>query len=133
MVNPDRSGHVRRLPTVTTASLNRLYANTFLVLDSHIHPIGSGTIHPQQVPHTTQVEHRSKDIMLQGRTAPILATVVEPPSASFWAYGLISCGEAYYFGKKILRMAGIVQMLHALQTPYDKYLYNAHRKRKRLV
>jgi len=26
-------------------------------------------------------------------------------------------------------MAGIVQMLHALHEPYDKYLYHAHRKR----
>ena len=71
--------------------------------------------------------------MLQGGVRFILATVVEPPSASFWAYGLIIVIEAYYFGKNFLRMAGIVQMLHSLQTPYDKYPYNAHRKRKRLV
>ena len=29
------------------------------------------------------------------------------------AYGLIIVIEAYYFGKNFLRMAGIVQMLHA--------------------
>ena len=39
-------------------------------------------------------------------------------------------GEATLFGKEFLRMAGIVQMLHAIKPPYDKYPY-AHRKRVR--
>ena len=30
-------------------------------------------------------------------------------------------------------MAGIVQMLHAVYTPYDKYSYHAHGTRKRSV
>jgi hypothetical protein len=42
-----------------------------------------------------------------------------------------SC-EASKFGNEFLRMAGIVQMLHAHNSRYDKYPY-AHRKRKRLV
>ena len=52
-------------------------------------------------------------------------------TTSFWAYGLIIEIKANYFGKKILRMAGIVQMLHCHKPPYDKYLLNAHPKRIR--
>ena len=37
----------------------------------------------------------------------------DPAFAPFWAYGLIFVIEANYFGKDFLRMAGIVQMLHA--------------------
>jgi hypothetical protein len=48
--------------------------------------------------------------------------------ASIPAYDPISTIKANYFGKKILRMAGIVQMLLALQPPRDKYPY-AHPKR----
>jgi len=50
--------------------------------------------------------------------------------ASIPAYDPISTIKANYFGKKILRMAGIVQMLHAHKPPYDKYPY-AHPKRVR--
>jgi hypothetical protein len=50
------------------------------------------------------------------------------PTASMLAYGGILLYEASYFGKDSLRMAGIVQMLHAHRTPYDKYPY-AHRER----
>ena len=70
---------------------------------------------------------------MQGDVRSILATVVRPRLASIPAYDPIIVIKASYFGKKILRMAGIVQMLHALQTPYDKYSYHAHRKRKRLA
>ena len=28
------------------------YAHTLSILDSHIHPIGSGAIHKEQIPHT---------------------------------------------------------------------------------
>ena len=48
------------------------------------------------------------------------------------AYGLILYCEAYYFGKNFLRMAGIVQMLHAHTMPNDNYSY-AHPKRIRTV
>jgi len=46
-----------------------------------------------------------------------------PAFASFWAYGPIFFVKAIYFGKDFLRMAGIVQMLHGLKPPYDKYQY----------
>ena len=29
------------------------YAHTLSILDSHIHPLGSGAIHKKQIPHTT--------------------------------------------------------------------------------
>ena len=32
------------------------YAHTLSILDSHLHPIGSGTIHTQQIPHTKEVK-----------------------------------------------------------------------------
>ena len=50
MVNPDWPRPGARLPTVTTAPVNRLYAHIFPILVRDRHPIGSGTIHPQQVP-----------------------------------------------------------------------------------
>ncbi len=52
-----------------------------------------------------------------------------PAATPSWAYDVISCREAFLFGNKILRMAGIVQMLHTRTTPSDKYLPNAHRTR----
>ena len=38
--------------------------------------------------------------------------------ASIPAYGPISTIKASYFGKKILRMTGIVRMLHTIKPPY---------------
>ena len=74
---------------------------------------------------------------MQGDVRPILATVdgyprsgpPDPAFASIPAYDPIIVIKANYFGKKILRMAGIVQMLHVHKPPYDKYLLNAHRTR----
>ena len=54
---------------------------------------------------------------------------LDPTTTPIVAYDPISCREAFLFGNKILRMAGIVQMLHAIKPPYDKYLLNAHRTR----
>ena len=54
---------------------------------------------------------------------------LDPTTTPSWAYGVIIIIKAFYFGKDSLRMAGIVQMLHAHRTPYDKYLLNAHRER----
>ena len=57
------------------------------------------------------------------------------PFDATWAYGSndrIMCSEANYYGKKFLRMAGIVQMLHAFKPPSDNYVY-AHPKRIRTV
>ena len=55
-----------------------------------------------------------------------------PTTRSFWAYGVYSHTKAILFGNKILRMAGIVQMLHRHKPPYDKYPY-AHPERIRTV
>ena len=78
---------------------------------------------------------------MQGDVRLILATVdgyprsgpPDPAFASIPAYDPIIVIKALYFGKKILRMAGIVQMLHGHKPPYDNYYYHANRKRKRLV
>ena len=53
---------------------------------------------------------------------------LDPTTTPCWAYGLILHSEANKFGKEFLRMAGIVQMLHARTTPSDKYSY-AYRER----
>ena len=53
-----------------------------------------------------------------------------PTTTPIVAYDVISCIEANNFGKESLRMAGIVQMLHAHKPSNDKYPY-AHRKRTR--
>jgi hypothetical protein len=58
---------------------------------------------------------------------------LDPTTTPIEAYDVYSRVEANNFGKDFLRMAGIVQMLLALQPPYDKYSYHAHRKRKRLT
>ena len=50
------SGPAPPLPTVTTAPINRSYANSLLVLVSHLLPHGGGTIHTEQIPHTSQVK-----------------------------------------------------------------------------
>ena len=55
---------------------------------------------------------------------------LDPTTTPIEAYDVYSRVEANKFGKDFLRMAGIVQMLHALQPPYDKYPY-AHPKRTR--
>ena len=44
---------------------------------------------------------------------------LDPTTRSFWAYDVYSHTKAFYFGKEFLRMAGIVQMLHALHEPND--------------
>ena len=55
---------------------------------------------------------------------------LDPTTTPCWAYDVYSVIEANNFGKDFLRMAGIVQMLHAIKPPYDKYPY-AHPKRVR--
>ena len=58
MVNPDWEAEDRPC-TVITNCYHRLdkysyYANTFPILVSDLHPIGSGTIHTEQISHTTE-------------------------------------------------------------------------------
>ena len=55
---------------------------------------------------------------------------LDPTTTPIGAYGVISVVKANNFGKEFLRMAGIVQMLHRHNPPYDKYPY-AHPKRIR--
>jgi len=57
--------------------------------------------------------------------------VLDPTTRPIGAYDVYSVVEANNFGKEFLRMAGIVQMLHARPTPSDKYPYHAHPKRTR--
>ena len=54
---------------------------------------------------------------------------LDPTTTPIEAYDVYSHIEANYFGKEFLRMAGIVQMLHARIQPSDKYLLNANRER----
>ena len=70
--------------------------------------------------------------MLQGGVRSIPHTVVAEGHQfeSTMAYGsndVYFVIKANYFGKKFLRMAGIVQMLHAFKQPSDNYLYDANR------
>ena len=55
---------------------------------------------------------------------------LDPMTTPIVAYDVYSVIKANDFGKEFLRMAGIVQMLHARTTPSDKYPY-AHPKRVR--
>ena len=43
------------------------------------------------------------------------------------SYDEIMCSEGVIYYQKFLRMAGIVQMLHAFKPPSDNYLYDANR------
>ena len=61
--NPVRIGKLRSAPACATMTKcyhlpdkYSYYAHTLSILDSHIHPIGSGAIHKKQIPHTTQVK-----------------------------------------------------------------------------
>ena len=101
----------------------------------------SGPVHHIQHIHLPRIHiHRTGTCTSVGAhrsTAPIRNIELtrsgsgdaHPTATSSWAYDVISCREASLFGNKILRMAGIVQMLHTLQPPYDKYLSHAHTKR----
>ena len=60
MVNPEWRT-VPRSYLIITNCYHRLdkysyYAHTLSILDSHIHPIGSGTIHTEQIPFTEEVK-----------------------------------------------------------------------------
>ena len=61
--NPVRVGKLTLAPAWRTITnhYHRLdkysyYAHTLSILDSHIHPIGSGAIYTKQIPHTTEVK-----------------------------------------------------------------------------
>ena len=53
------------------------------------------------------------------------------PNMAYGSNDAILQSEASYYGKKFLRMAGIVKMLHAFNPPYEhdvKYSYANPRK-----
>ena len=132
MVNPDRSAAICSLPTVTSRD-NKYTHNDHKHLILHHH---SGPTRIRLIP---QSRHQSLEVVGDPPTprhsvadphavATLIHGGLDPTTRSFWAYDVYSHTKAFYFGNKILRMAGIVQMLHSLQTPYDKYPY-AHGKR----
>ena len=53
----------------------------------------------------------------------------DPTTMPMLAYDCEYNSEANNFGEDLVRMAGIVQMLHAHNSRYDKYLSHAHRTR----
>ena len=110
--------------------------------DRHEH--SAGDLHPVQhlhIPrtHISSTQTRA-DQRTRGSIEPIRSVEPErsgsgdahPTAMPIGAYGLICVIKANNFGNKILRMAGIVQMLHAHNSRYDKYSYN-HANRKRTV
>ena len=132
---PRACRHYQQLPSAT------IKPNTPKNLDS-IRDITAGIVDTQSggpegrlATHTPSgMAYCSKPRALSdhhARWGPATLTPRPTAIASATAYDPIIDCEAYYFGKKILRMAGIAQMLHALQPPYDKYLLNAHTERTR--
>ena len=106
-----------------------------LILHSNRGPSGIRLIPTEHTPkkvvgdpptprHSVADPHAVPTLIHGGR-----AEGLDPTTTPIGAYGVISVVKAFHFGNKILRMAGIVQMLHAIKPPYDKYLLNAHRTR----
>ena len=136
MVNSHRPRTIQSLPTVTSRD-NKYTHNDHkhLILHHHSGPTRIRLIpqsrhqslevvgDPPTPRHSVADPHAVATLIHGGRSGP-----PHPTTRSFWAYDVYSHTKAFYFGNKILRMAGIVQMLHSLQTPYDKYPY-AHRER----
>ena len=86
---------------------------------THIHRTGT---------RTSVGAHRSTEPIRSVEPERCRSGDAHPMAMPIWAYDVYSHIKANYFGNKILRMAGIVQMLHAIKPPYDKYPY-AHRER----
>ena len=135
-------GHRYRivLPCLTSRGVKYTHDINCVTLHHHSGPVGLCVISqastqkeitvgdPPTPRHSVADRHAVATLIHGGRTGPPHPTV-----RSFWAYDVYSVVKANYFGNKILRMAGIVQMLHAHYTPYDKYYHNAHGERKRLT
>ena len=154
MVNPEWLGRVHSLPIITTCRINIVICSLITCSGSRCYAYwvspntsATGTFQRSETHGLHRTLHHShgrivhhcelavQDIPIRSarhRCCRSLCPYRDPP----WSYGSHwpkTKREALLFGKNFLRMAGIVQMLHRLQTPYDKYSYNAHRKRKRLV
>ena len=135
MVNPERRTECRPLQTFTRCyhppgsdQTNQVQVDS--VADPVDDTVASGHCHPS-IPTPAEwycvADPDAVPTIHQGGTQ-----ATQTAFASIPAYDPITVIKAFYFGKDFLRMAGIVQMLHALQPPYDKYPY-AHPKRVRLL
>ena len=134
------------LPTLTSRGVKYTHDIKHTVLHSNRGPLGLCGI--SQASNQKEItvgdggaKHRSMDPPTEWHSVAdphAVATIrqggppgPDPTTTPCWAYGLIIVIEANNFGKEFLRMAGIVQMLHAHKPPYDKYSYHAHPKRIR--
>ena len=145
MVNSHWPRTRQSLPTVTSHGVKHTHDHKHSILHSNRGPtrirlipqasdqkkvaVGDGgakhrSIDPPTTWHSVADPHAVATICQGGPPG------LDPTLCSFWAYGVYSHTKAFYFGKDFLRMAGIVQMLHARTTPNDKYPY-AHPKRIR--
>ena len=143
MVNSHWPGTRQSLPTVTSHGVKHTHDHKHSILHSNRGPTRIRLIpteHPQKkVVGDGGAKHRYIDPPTAWHSVAdrhAVATIpqggppgLDPTITPIPAYDPISCGEANNFGKKILRMTGIVQMLHVHKPPYDKYLLNAHRTR----
>ena len=75
------------------------------------------SIDPPTTWHSVATRHAASTMTQGGHPG------LDPTTTPIEAYDVYSHTEASKFGKEFLRMAGIVQMLHAHATPYDKYPY----------
>jgi len=123
-ITPVTAGHYHVLPAATTKP--KQPKNLASIEDIVV------TVDTQSGGPEGRAVRHGRVFQTAGSVRPSGTVGSDPPDtafASFWAYGLIIAIKGYKFGKEFLRMAGIVQMLHALQPPNDKYLLNAHTKR----
>ena len=129
MVNSHWPGTRQSLPTLTSRGVkythndhkhlilhsNRGPTRIRLIPQEHIQeviPVGDGgakhrSIDPPTAWHSVADPHAVATIPQGGPPG------LDPTTTPIEAYDVYSHIEADYFGKKILRMAGIVQMLHA--------------------
>ena len=114
------------LPIITSRGVKYTHDINCTVLHSNRGPLGlcgiSQASDPKKVVVTDPPTARH-NVATPHAVATLIHGGVDPTTTSSWAYGVYSHIEANYFGKDFLRMAGIVQMLHARIQPYDKYPY----------
>ena len=140
--NPVAADYYHALPAAKQIGL---YATIIHILLRHLVPTGLCPIPQEHIQEAIPVgdggaKHRSMAPPTAWHSVAdphAVATICQGGTqatqtafASIPAYDPISTIKANYFGKDFLRMAGIVQMLHAHRPPYDKYPY-AHPERIR--
>ena len=109
------------LPIITSRGVKYTHDINCVTLHHHSGPVGLCVIHqgrhqPLEVVGDGGAKHRSIDPPTEWHSVadPHAASTIhpggppglDPTLCSFWAYDVISCGEANYFGKEFLRMAG---------------------------